>query len=156
MHPPPGDLSNPGLKPQLLHCRWILYLWAFKAGYRCDACTQIEYYSTLKRMKVSFGATWTQLGIIILSEVGQERQTNTIWYHLHVESKVWHKWIYLQNKNRLTDIENSLVIAKEGGERKRDGVSGSLGLADANYYRMNQQRGPNVRPGIISNLLDKP
>jgi len=42
-----------------------------------------------------------------------------------------------QNKNRLIDIENSAVIAKEGRERKGDRVSGSLGLADASYYRWN-------------------
>ena len=26
--PPPGNLQDPGIKPCLLHCRWILYLWA--------------------------------------------------------------------------------------------------------------------------------
>ena len=33
-----------------------------------------------------FAATWMDLEIIILSEVSQG-ETNTIWYHLHVESK---------------------------------------------------------------------
>ena len=33
-----------------------------------------------------FAATWMDLEIITLSEVRQ-RKTNTIWYHLHVESK---------------------------------------------------------------------
>ena len=28
--------------------------------------------------------------------------------------KMWHKWTYLQNKNRLTDIESRLVAAKDG------------------------------------------
>ena len=38
-----------------------------------------------------------------------------IWYHLHVESKIWHQWTYLWN--RLTDTENRLVVAKgENGE----------------------------------------
>ena len=28
-------------------------------------------------------------------------------YHMiYVESKIWYKWTYLQNRNRLTDIEN--------------------------------------------------
>ena len=37
-----------------------------------------------------------------------------IWYHLHmVEFKKWYKWTYLQNANRLTDIGNKLMIAKE-------------------------------------------
>ena len=40
---------------------------------------------------------------------------------------------YLGNKNRLTNIQNRLVVAKgEGGEG--DGWIGSLGLEDANYY----------------------
>ena len=53
-------------------------------------------------------------------------------YHLYVDSKIWHKWTYLWNRNRPTDIENRLVIAKwqEAGE----GWTGGLGLADANYY----------------------
>ena len=36
------------------------------------------------------------------------------------------------NKNRLTDIENRLVVAKEVGEGV--GCTGSLALVDANYY----------------------
>ena len=28
-------------------------------------------------------------------------KTNIIWYHINVESKKEHKWIYLQNINRL-------------------------------------------------------
>ena len=35
-------------------------------------------------------ATWMDLETVILSEVGQ-RKMNTIWYHLHVESKIRHK-----------------------------------------------------------------
>ena len=38
-----------------------------------------------------------------------------IWYHLYVESKIWHQWIYLWN--RLTDTENRLMASKgEKGE----------------------------------------
>ena len=61
-----------------------------------------------------------------------ERKTNTIWYHLCVESKIRRKWTYLQNRNRLIDIENRLVVAKrDGGEGEE--WTGSLGLVDANY-----------------------
>ena len=35
---------------------------------------------------MSFAATWMYQEIIILSEVSQ-RKTNTVWYHLYVESK---------------------------------------------------------------------
>ena len=66
-----------------------------------------------------FAAIWVDLEIIILSKVRQ-RKTNTIWYHLYVQPKIWHKWTYLWNKNILRDIENRFVIAK--GEWVRDGL----------------------------------
>ena len=53
-------------------------------------------------------------------------KTNTMWYHLHVQSKLWRKWTYLQNRRRLTDIE----------KREGEGIgwTGSLGLVGANCY----------------------
>ena len=48
----------------------------------------------------------------------------------------WHKWTYLRNRNRLTDIENRLVVAK--GEREGEGWIGRLGLANTNYYVYNR------------------
>ena len=51
----------------------------------------MEYYSAKKENEIMpFAATWMQLEIIILSEVSQ-RKTNTICYHLYVESKIFHK-----------------------------------------------------------------
>ena len=35
-------------------------------------------------------------------------------YHLY-ESKKGYKWTYLQNRNKLTDIENKLKLPKGGG-----------------------------------------
>ena len=55
------------------------------------------------------------------------------WYHLNVESKIWHKWIYLWN--RITYIENKLVVAKGRGLGER--WSGRLGLADVSFYTGN-------------------
>ena len=38
-----------------------------------------------------------------------------------MESKIWHKLTYLQNRSRLTDLENRLVF--DGGEGKEwDGL----------------------------------
>ena len=59
-------------------------------------------------------AIWMELEILVLHEV-RKRKTNTIWDHLYVESKIWHKRTYLQNRNKLIDIENRLVVAKEEG-----------------------------------------
>ena len=67
------------------------------------------------------------------TEWRSQKKANTIWYHLYVESKIWHIWTYLQNRNRLTGIEIRLVVAKEervGGE----GWTGNLGLGGASYY----------------------
>ena len=71
-----------------------------------------------KKEIMPFAATWMQLEIIILNEV-RRRRTNTIWYHLYVESKLWHKWTYLQKGNRCTDTENRLLVprGKEGGSK---------------------------------------
>ena len=44
-----------------------------------------------------------------------------------MESKIRHKWTYLQNRNRLTDIENRLVVAK--GEESGGGKYWDLGIS---------------------------
>jgi len=63
-------------------------------------------------MKKYFNITiYLDLKMIILSEIRQ-REMNVIWCHLHVESMKWYKWTYLQNKNRLTDIENKVIVTK--------------------------------------------
>ena len=47
-----------------------------------------------KKNKVTpFAATWMELEILKLSEVGLQK-TNTTWYHLYVES--WHKQVAKQ------------------------------------------------------------
>ena len=63
-----------------------------------------------------FVATWIDLEIIILSEVSQTEQGK---YHMILLTcGIWKKfqWTYLQNRNRLTDIENKLVSK---GKRER-------------------------------------
>ena len=51
----------------------------------------MDYYSAIKQNGITaFAATWMQPEIIILSEVSQKK-TNTILYHLNVESKILHK-----------------------------------------------------------------
>ena len=71
----------------------------------------MEYSSTIKQSEIMpFAATWIDLEIIMLKDVSQrERQMS---YDLYVASKIWHKWTYLWNRSRLTDIENRLVVAE--------------------------------------------
>ena len=49
---------------------------------------QMDYYSALKKSGIMpFTATGMDLETILVSEVSQT-ETTTIWYHLHVESKI--------------------------------------------------------------------
>ena len=79
---------------------WIKKMWYIY---------MMEYYSTMEKNKIMpIAVTWMDLEVVILSEVGHT-ETNTIWCHLYVGSKIGHEWAYLWN--RLTDIK----IAKEKG-----------------------------------------
>ena len=102
----------------------------------------MDYHSFLWKNEIMpFAATWMDLEMIILSEVSQtekdkhhitllicgrerriltNRPPGSTWYCLYVESKIRHKWTYLQN--RLTDIENSLMVPKGKGGRDKLGV----------------------------------
>ena len=44
-------------------------------------------------------------------EKARERKTNIIRYHLYAESKK------IENRKRLTDIENKLMVTKEEGRK---------------------------------------
>ena len=56
---------------------------------------------------------------IMLSEISYTK-TNTI-YHLYVDSKkIIQMNIYTQNRNRLTDIEDKLLVTKEEKKVGRD------------------------------------
>jgi len=69
------------------------------------------------------------LKVIILSEVSQTEKDKYHMLLLIVESKKWYKRTYSQNRNRLTDLENKLMITK--GERVAGGVGGyKLGIVD--------------------------
>ena len=64
--------------------------------------------------------------MIILSEVNQKEKDK---YHniAYEESKIWHKWTYLENRNRLTGIENWLVVARR--ERGGRGMDWEFGIS---------------------------
>ena len=76
-----------------------------------------------------------QLEIIIPSEV-IKRKTNTIWYHLYVQSK--NEPIYeteTENRDSQTQRTDFQLPRSKGF---REGWSGRLGLARANYYIQNR------------------
>lgn len=72
-------------------------------------------FTTILQKAVKMYAMWVNLEITILSDA-RKRKANITWDHLHVEYKNGYKWTYLWKRNRFTDTENRLVIAK-GGER---------------------------------------
>lgn len=47
----------------------------------------MEYYPAIKNEIIPFAATGTDLQIIVLSEVTRQKKTNTVCFHLYVESK---------------------------------------------------------------------
>ena len=74
----------------------------------------MEYYSAIKKNEIMpFAATWMDQEIVILSKVNRQRRN--IWCTLYVESKKKIR-TYLQNRNRLIDIENMVVKGEELGE----------------------------------------
>ena len=44
-----------------------------------------------KNKIMPFAATWAELETLVLSEVIRKRTTNTISYHLYLESNIWYK-----------------------------------------------------------------
>ena len=65
------------------------------------------------------------LGSIPGLEQVRTRKTDTIWYHLYVESKMWHKWTCLQKRNRL-------VVAGVGGS----GMDWEVGVSRCKLFHL--------------------
>ena len=89
-----------------------------------------------------FSWWWCWLGSGKVLHSSRDRETAA--FQNRDSSTLWHKWIYLWNRNRLTDIENSAVVAKK--ERV-----GGLKLADANYSSWatsNPERGCCESPAL--------
>ena len=74
--------------------------------------TDTDTWLGQKKWIMPSAATEMNLGIIILSEVTEEDEK--MHDSSYEESK---KWTYLQNRNRLTDVENKLMFTKGGKER---------------------------------------
>ena len=91
----------------------------------------MKYFPAIKKNEIMPSvATWMDLESFILSEV---RQRNIIWHPLYVRSnKKWYKWTYLQNRTRLTDLENRLMVIIRG-----KGYLGNLGWSCIHCYISN-------------------
>ena len=69
-----------------------------------------------KNEVMTFAATWMVLQIIIFKWSKTEKDKyHDITYMWNL--KKWYKWTYLQNRTRITDIENKFMVTK--GERGR-------------------------------------
>ena len=77
----------------------------------------MEYYSALKK----------ELNNAIYSNVDGPRDCHTEWSKSERERQVsydtayiwnlkWCKWIYLQNRNRVIDVENNLMVSRGGSK----------------------------------------
>ena len=59
----------------------------------------------------------------------QREKRGAIYYQLYVKPKIWSKWTYLQNRNGLTDIEDTLTVTKGETWSRR----GKLGVGISRY-----------------------
>ena len=71
--------------------------------------------SRKKEWSNAFAATWMKLEIIVLSEVSQMEKDK---YYM-ILTNMWDlkkmiQWTYLWNRNRLTDVENKLIMFTKG------------------------------------------
>ena len=74
-----------------------------------------------------------QLEIIILSEVGQKEKDKYYMISLICVIKIWHKWVYPQNRKTHRHREQTCGCQAARG-RKGVEWTGSLGLVDVSYY----------------------
>ena len=61
----------------------------------------MEYYLAIKKSEIlPFAATWLDLEGIMLREISQTEEDNTVWYLLHVESKKYNKLVNIKRKKQ--------------------------------------------------------
>ena len=86
---------------------WIKKMWYIYT---------MEYYSAIKKNEIPFGPRECD------TEWSQTEGKSIIWHPLYVDSiKKWYQWTYLQNRKRLTNLENEIKVeGKEGRKGERD------------------------------------
>ena len=94
---------------------WTLGVGHGQGGLACCSSWGRKESDTTERLN------WTEISfhVPLCSNMDGARHCHTewnqtkrnIWYHLYAESKKkGSKWTYLQNRNRLTDLENELIV----------------------------------------------
>ena len=87
----------------------------------------MEYYSVIKKNN----AICSNMDRTRDSHTKSERERQ-IPYHLYLESNIWHKCIYLQEKNKQTNEHGEQACSCQGGVGG-SGMDWELGLVDVNY-----------------------
>ena len=86
-------------------------------------CPWSEILLSHKRNEiVPLASTQMNIEITILSEISQKEKEKDHIISLYVKLKKWYKWTYLQNRDRLADIENKFMVTKEESGWERDKV----------------------------------
>ena len=85
--------------------------------------------------------------------IESERNRNIIWYHLYEQlKKKWYKLTYLQNRNRLTDLENEFTDT-----RGKNGEEGKLrvwdGQVDIVIFKIDDQQRATVYHRELCSIL---
>ena len=97
--------------------------WRRSAPFIVYMCMCVHTHSGILAIKknemMPSPATGMDLGIIILSEARQKKKYHLISLICGIFKK-WNKWTYLQNRNRLTGIENKFMVTKGG---KKGGIN---------------------------------
>ena len=77
--------------------KWIKKIWYIYA---------MEYYSAIKNNEImSLATKWMDFK---KSEKDKYHMLSLYFYMWHL--KIWYKWTYLQNRNRLPDFKNKLMV----------------------------------------------
>ena len=77
----------------------------------------MEFYSVIKKNEIMpLAATWMDLEIAVPSEGSQTQKDkyHMIWLICGIlkKKKEGYKWIYSQNRNKVTDIENKFMVTR--------------------------------------------
>ena len=124
------------------------------AGWIKMCCiSTMDHYSAINKWNKAICSNRVGLEILSHSAKVSQRKANTLWYPLHVKSKIWHKWTYLQDRNRRTDIKNRLVVTKGG--RGGGGKVWEAGISRCKllYIGWINTRSCCIAQGIIFNIL---